>query len=91
MRCTLGSLYCRRNLGIRGREQPRDLLGQRLIRGEAGKLALPEIEIAPGQPVELTSGIVVSRCHVPIIDDRHTNWCSQAQSVPCRTAASALM
>ena len=88
MRRTLGSLYCRRNLGIRGSEQPGDLLGQRLIGGEAGKLALPQIEIAPGQPVEIAGGFV---SHVLTIDHRCTNRCSQAQTVSCRTAASALM
>ena len=88
MRTTLGSLYCRRNLRIRGREQPGNLLGQGRIRGKAGKLALPEIEIAPGQPVE---GVVVSGSHVPTIDHRCGNGCSQAQTVSCRTAASALL
>ena len=52
MRPTLGSLYCIRNLGIRGREQPGYLLAECQIRGQAGKLALPQIEVAPGQPVE---------------------------------------
>ena len=88
MLATLGSLYCRRNLGIRGREQPGYLLGQCLIRGKAGKLALPKIEIPPGQPVE---GIVVSGSHAPTIDHRCRNGCSQAQTVSCRTAASALL
>jgi hypothetical protein len=50
---TLGSLYCRRNLRVRCSEQPGNLLGQCLIRGEAGQLALPQIEIAPGQFVEV--------------------------------------
>ena len=53
MRRSLGSLYCRRNLRVRGREQPHDLLGQRLVAGETGKLALPQVEITPGQPVEI--------------------------------------
>jgi hypothetical protein len=45
---TLGSLYCRRNLGVRGSEKPDDLFGHRRIGGKAGQLALPKIEIAPG-------------------------------------------
>ncbi len=53
MRGTLGGLYCRRNLGIRGREQTHDLLGQGLVGREAGELALPQIEIAPCQTVEI--------------------------------------
>ena len=38
MRGTLGSLYRRRNLGVRGSEKAGDLLGERLIGSEAGKL-----------------------------------------------------
>jgi hypothetical protein len=53
MRATLGGLYCRRNLGIRGREQPHDLFGQRLVGGQTGELALPQIEVTPRQPVEI--------------------------------------
>ncbi len=48
MQGTLGGLYCRRNLGIRGRKKPRDLLGERRIGGESRELALPEIEVTPG-------------------------------------------
>jgi hypothetical protein len=40
---TLGGLYCRRNLGIRGSKKTDDLLGHRLVGGQAGQLALPEI------------------------------------------------
>jgi hypothetical protein len=50
---TLGSLYCGRNLCVRSGEKPGDLLGQRLVRGKAGQLALPQIEVAPGQFVEI--------------------------------------
>jgi hypothetical protein len=88
MLATLGSLYCRRNLRIRGREQPGDLLGQCLIRRKAGQLALPQIEISSGQRVE---GIVGSGSHVSTIDHRCAGRCSQPQSVSCRTAASGLM
>jgi hypothetical protein len=68
---TLSSLYCRRNLRVRGSEKPGNLLGQRLIGGEAGQLALPQIEIAPGQFVEITGRVVGFRGHTVIIDHRH--------------------
>ena len=55
--CSLGRLHRRRDLGIRGGEQACDLLGQRLIGGKPGELALPEVEIAPGQPVEIGARI----------------------------------
>lgn len=71
MRGTLGSLYCRRNLRVRGSEQSGNLLGQRLIGGHAGQLGLPEIEITPGQPVEIGRvagpGIVAFGRHGPTI------------------------
>ncbi len=60
---TLGGLYCRRNLSIRGRKKPHDLLGERRIGGKAGKLALPQIEIAPGQAIEFGFGVVVFGGH----------------------------
>jgi len=49
----LDGLHRRRNLRVRGGEQSGDLVGQRLVGGEPGELALPKIEIAPGQPVEI--------------------------------------
>ncbi len=55
------------NLGVRGREEARDLLGQGLVGGEAGELALPEVEIAPGQPVEIGRLFVVFRGHAATI------------------------
>jgi hypothetical protein len=74
MRGTLGGLYCRRNLGIRGRKKPGDLLGEDLVGREPGELALPEIEIAPRQCVEIAraaaSGVVVSGDHAGTIDHR---------------------
>jgi hypothetical protein len=48
MLCSLSRLYRRCNLGVRGRKQAGDLLGQRLVGAEAGELALPEVEITPG-------------------------------------------
>ena len=51
--CSLGCLYRGCNLGVRGSEQAGDLFGQRLVAGEPGELALPEVKIAPGQTVEI--------------------------------------
>jgi len=74
MRGTLGGLYCRRNLGIRDRKKPGDLLGKGLVGGEPGELALPEIEIASRQGVEIARaaarGVVVSGDHAGTIDHR---------------------
>jgi hypothetical protein len=63
----LDGLHRRCNLGVGGREQTRDLLGQRLVGGEAGELALPKVEIAPGQLVEISRLFVVFRGHTFII------------------------
>jgi len=46
------------DLGVRGSEKPRDLLGQRLVGGKPGELALPEVEIAPGKLVEIACIVV---------------------------------
>jgi hypothetical protein len=70
MRASLGGLYCRRNLSIRGREEPRDLLGQCLIGRQARQLALPKIEITPGQPVEVGGRVVIFGGHRRTIADR---------------------
>ena len=58
MMCSLGRLQRAGNLGVRGSEEAGDLLGQRLVGGEAGELALPEIEIAPGKLVEIACIVV---------------------------------
>jgi len=76
--CSLDCLHRRRNLGVRGREEASDLLGERLIGGEPGELALPKIEIAPGQLVEVGRLFVVFRGHAftiayrcePIVTER---------------------
>lgn len=74
MQGTLGGLYCGRNLGIRGRKKPRDLFGQGLVGRHAGELALPQIEIAPRQCIEIrgpaVAGLVVSGHHPRTIDHR---------------------
>jgi hypothetical protein len=70
--CSLGRLDRRCNLGVRGREQAGDLLGQRLVGGEPGKLVLPEVEITPGQAVEI-GRIVVFGGHAPTIAHRRIN------------------
>ena len=58
MLCSLGHLQGGGDLAVRGSEEARDLLGQRLVGGESGELALPEIEIAPGKLVEIACIIV---------------------------------
>lgn len=62
MPCSLGYLDRQRNLRIRGREEAGNLLGQCLVGGEPGELALPEVEVAPGQPIEV-GGVVVFGSH----------------------------
>ena len=69
MRCSLRRLQGACNLAVRGREQPGDLLGQRLVGSEPGELALPEVEIAPGQSIEF-AGFVVFRGHAGTIAHR---------------------
>ena len=71
--CSLGRLHRRRNLGVRGSEQAGDLFGQPLIGGKAGELALPEVEITPGQAVEI-GRIVVFGGHARTIADRGPSW-----------------
>ena len=56
--CSLGRLQGAGNLGVRGSEKAGDLLGQRLVGGEPGELALPEVEIAPGKLVEIACIVV---------------------------------
>ena len=70
--CSLGRLHRRRNLGVRGSEQAGDLFGQPVIGGKAGELALPEVEITPGQAVEI-GWIVVFGGHARTIADRGWN------------------
>ncbi len=53
MRNSLGDLQDGCDLCVRSREKAGDLLGQRLVAGNARQLALPEIEITARQPVEL--------------------------------------
>jgi hypothetical protein len=56
--CSLGRLQRAGNLGVRGSEKAGDLFGQRLVGGEPGELALPEVEIAPGKLVEIACIVV---------------------------------
>jgi len=56
--CSLGRLQGAGNLGVRGSEEAGDLLGQRLVGGEPGELALPEVKIAPGKLVEIACVVV---------------------------------
>jgi hypothetical protein len=70
MRGSLGGLYCRRNLRVRGREKTGDLFGESLIGSQPRELTLPKIEVAPRQPVEFGRRIVVFRGHARTIADR---------------------
>ncbi|WP_422008720.1 hypothetical protein [Reyranella sp.] len=77
------NLQCRSDLGIRGREQAGNLLGDRLIRRQARQLGLPQIEITPGQPVEFGSRVgctgrlvVVSGDHLRTITHSRANAAS---------------
>ena len=70
--CSLSRLYRRCNLGVRGSEKAGDLFGQRLIGGEPGELALPEVEITPGQAVEI-GRVVVFGGHARTIAHRGRN------------------
>jgi len=70
MRRSLGGLYCRRNLRIRGREEAGDLFGERLIGRQSRQLALPKIEIAPRQSVEIGGSVVVFGGHGRTIAQR---------------------
>jgi len=53
MRSSLVGLQDGRHLGVRGCEQPADLLGQGLVGGKPCQLALPEVEIAAREAVEV--------------------------------------
>ena len=87
---TLGGLYCRRNLRVRGSEKTGDLLGQRRIGGKAGELALPKIEIAPSQPIEFGGRVVGFRGHGRTIAHCRYNASFAGAKLACRTAAAAL-
>ena len=71
--CSLGCLQRRCNLGVRGSEKAGDLLGQGLVGRETGELALPEVEIAPGQPVEIAGRFIVFGGHALTITHRGDN------------------
>jgi hypothetical protein len=66
MMSSLDCLQCTRNLGVRGRKKSRNLVGQSLVGGKAGQLALPEVEIAPSQAIEIGC-VVTVRGHVVTI------------------------
>ena len=59
---SLSRLQCTCNLGVRGREKASDLLGECLIRSKPGQLTLPQVEIAPGESIEVAC-VVVLRGH----------------------------
>jgi hypothetical protein len=66
-----GHLHGRCDLRVRSSKKTRNLIGQRLVGSQPGKLVLPEVEIAPGKPIEITR--VVFGGHVPSIAHRHDN------------------
>ena len=81
-------LHRRSELGVRGREQARDLFGQRLVGGQSGKLILPQVEVAPGQPIEITR--VVFRGHAASIahpDDNASLACANRALSHCGIGA----
>jgi hypothetical protein len=65
MRNSLGGLQDGRDLGVRGREEAGDLLGQSRVGGHAHELILPQIEITARQPVEL-GAVILFRGHEPL-------------------------
>jgi len=96
MRSSLGlcGFQRRGDLRIRGREQPGHLLAEARIGRQASQLALPQVEIAAGQSVEIGGLVVVFRGHGGTIaqpaEIGAPALLSQPQSAPCRTAASGL-
>jgi hypothetical protein len=68
---TLRHLEDRCDLRVGSSEQTRDLLGQGLVGGKAGKLVLPQVEIAPGQPIDVGRVVVVGShsCTIAQPDD----------------------
>lgn len=65
----MGRLHHGGELRVRGCEEAGDLVGQGLIRRQARQLALPEIEVAARQPVEL-GAIILFRGHENTIAHR---------------------
>jgi hypothetical protein len=62
MRRSLGGLHNGSDLRVRGCEKPGNLLGQGLVSRDARQLALPKVEIAARQPIEIAD-IVLFRGH----------------------------
>ena len=87
--CSLGHLQNRGDLRIRRREETRNLFAQGLVGRKPGELALPKVEIAPGQPIEVRR-VIVFRGHARTIAHSSVARRSQTQSAPCRSAVSAL-
>jgi hypothetical protein len=66
MRCSLDGLHGSRNLGVRGREQAGDLLGDRRIGRYARQLALPKVEITPRQAIEIAGRLALVVGHAAV-------------------------
>jgi len=62
MTSSLSHLDRRGDLRVRGSEKTGNLFGQGVVGGQPGELALPEVKIAPGQPIEV-GGVVVFGSH----------------------------
>ena len=70
---SLSHLQDGRHLRVRGSEKPGNLFGQSLVGSKAGQLALPQVEVAAGQPIEVAGilgRVVVFRGHARTIADR---------------------
>jgi hypothetical protein len=67
---TLSHLEDRCDLRVGGSKQAGDLLGQGLVGRKASQLVLPQVEIAPGQPVGV-GRIVVIGSHSGTIAQSH--------------------
>ena len=73
-RLRLRGLQSGRNLRVRGCEQAGHLLAEPGIGRQTGELALPKIEIAPGQSVEVGGLVVVFRSHERTIAQAGEIW-----------------
>ena len=86
----MDGLHRGRHLGVRGCEQAGDLVGKRLVGGKPGELALPEVEIAPGQPVEIGGMFVVFSGHGVTIAYRRATIVTDRSARPGQALLVAL-
>jgi hypothetical protein len=69
MLSSLSGLQCACDLSVRGRKKASNLLGECLIRGKPGKLALPKVEIAPGESIKLAGKLAGNLAGVVVFGD----------------------